>query len=262
MDLGISGKSALVMSSSRGLGAGIARALAAEGVNVLLTGRSQERLVALAAEINAAGGGRAEFVVSDLSDPDSVEVLAEAVERVLGGADIFVANTGGPPPGRMVDADISKLTSQFETMVGRVAMLATRLIPHMQAKGWGRIVTIASSGVIQPIPNLGLSNLLRAALVGWSKSMSNDLAADGITVNLLIPGRIHTDRVDELDAAAAQRTGKTLEETRAASRAGIPTGRYGTVEEFAATAAFLCSVPASYITGSQVRCDGGMIRSV
>lgn len=262
MDFGIAGKTALVMSSSRGLGAGVAEALAAEGVHVLLTGRSEERLKELAERINAAGPGRADYVVADLADVDSIDILCDAVTEKLGGADILVANTGGPPPGRMADVDLDGLARHFETMVVRVATLASRLVPHMQARKWGRIVAIGSSGVIQPIPNLGLSNLIRSALVGWSKSLSNDLAGDGITVNMLIPGRIHTDRVDELDAAAAKRSGKSLDETRAASRATIPAGRYGTVAEFAATATFLCSAPASYITGDLIRCDGGLIRSV
>lgn len=262
MDLGLKGKKALVMSSSRGLGAGIARALAAEGVDVLLTGRTADRLSEIADGINAAGAGRADHVCVDLADPGSVDALASAVADRLGGADILIANTGGPPPGKMSEVDLTKLTGHFETMVLRVAQVTDRLLPHMRAQGWGRIVAIGSSGVVQPIPNLGLSNMVRSALVGWAKSMSNDLAPDGITVNMLLPGRIHTERVDELDAAAAKRTGGTPADARAASIAGIPAGRYGKVEEFAAVAAFLCSDPAGYVTGSLVRCDGGLIRSI
>jgi len=262
MDLGIAGKKALVMSSSRGLGLGIAEALAAEGCDVLLTARDSARLDQAVETINAREGGRAASVVADLADPSSLDVISDAVQSELGGADIFVANTGGPPPGLMADVDPSALGQYFDAMVVRVVALAQRLVPHMRDAGWGRFVAVGSLGVVQPIPNLAISNLVRSSLVGWSKSLSSDLADDGITVNMLLPGRIHTDRVDQIDAAAAQRMDATLEDARAASRATIPAGRYGSVEEFAGTAAFLCSQQAGYITGSLVRCDGGLIRSV
>ena len=262
MDLGIAGKKALVMSSSRGLGLGIAEALAAEGCDVLLTGRTEDKLRAAAEAITAQGSGRAYFVRVDLTEEMSVDVLAAAAEEKLGQVDILVNNTGGPPPGRMVDAEPDVLALQFDAMVLRVVALTKRMLPGMRERGWGRIITVGSSGVVQPIPNLGLSNAVRSALVGWSKSLAGDVAADGVTVNMLLPGRIHTERVDELDAAAAGRTGKSVEATRTASRATIPAGRYGTVEEFAAVAAFLASAQASYVTGSLVRCDGGAIRGV
>lgn len=262
MDLGLKGKRALVMSSSRGLGLGIAQMLAAEGADVLLTGRSADKLVQAAEAITARGAGRASHVVVDLTHADAVETLAAAVDATLGGVDVLVNNTGGPPPGKMVDADPGVLASQFDAMVMTVISLTARLMPAMRAQGWGRVITIGSSGVIQPIPNLGLSNAIRSALVGWSKSLSNDVAADGVTVNMLLPGRIHTERVDELDAAASNRTGASLDDTRAASRATIPAGRYGTVDEFASVAAFLASTNASYVTGSLIRCDGGAIKSV
>ncbi len=262
MDFGLTGKRALVMSSSRGLGLGCAEMLAAEGVHVLLTGRSGDRLAQAADAITAKGQGRADYVVCDLTDKAAVDTLVAAAQEVLGGVDILVNNTGGPPPGRMVDADLPVLASQFDTMVMNVIALTARLLPAMQAQKWGRIITLGSSGVVQPIPNLGLSNALRSALVGWSKSLSNDVAADGVTVNMLLPGRIHTERVDELDAGAANRTGKSLDDTRAASMATIPAGRYGTVAEFAAVCAFLASTQASYVTGGLIRCDGGAIKSV
>ena len=262
MDLGLQGKGALVMSSSRGLGLGIAELLASEGCNVLLTGRSKDRLAAAVDAINAKGTGHAAYTVTDLADPACVDQLAIAAEEALGQVDILINNTGGPPPGRMVDAESTVLASYFEQMVSRVIDITARLLPAMRERRWGRVITIGSSRVIQPIPNLGLSNALRSTLVGWSKSLSIDVAADGVTVNMLLPGRIHTERVDELDSAAAKRTGKSLEKTRAASRATIPVGRYGTVEEFASVAAFLASVPASYVTGSLVRCDGGAICSI
>lgn len=262
MDLGLTGKRALVLASSQGLGLACAEALAAEGANVLLSGRSEDKLAAAAKAITAKGPGKAQYVVADLSSPDAAELLAQSASVMLGGVDILVNNTGGPPPGKMVDADLSVMARQFDVMVMRVAEITAKLLPAMRERGWGRVITIASSGVLQPIPNLGLSNTLRSALVGWSKSLSNDVAADGVTVNMLLPGRIHTARVDQLDEAAASRTGKSLDDTRAASRATIPAARYGSVEEFGAVAAFLASTQASYVTGSLLRCDGGAVRSV
>ncbi|MEM9764952.1 MAG: SDR family oxidoreductase [Pseudomonadota bacterium] len=261
MDLGLSGKRALVLASSRGLGRAIAEGLAAEGAHVLLAGRSAEKLEAVAAAIRAAGG-KADIAIADLSDRGATEAVATAVRSVLGGVDILVNNTGGPPPGRMVEAEPSVMAAQFDTMVMRLVEITARLLPSMRAQKWGRIITVGSSGVIQPLTNLGLSNALRASLVGWSKSLSNDLAAEGITVNMLLPGRIHTERVDELDAAASKRTGKSLDETRTAAMSAIPAGRYGTPAEFAAVAVFLASTQASYVTGSQIRVDGGAIRSI
>ena len=140
--------------------------------------------------------------------------------------------------------------------------VVSEVLAHMQANEWGRIITVGSSGVEQPIPNLGMSNALRGSLAGWSKSLAAELGPDGITVNMILPGRIHTSRVDQIDAATAERTGATIDAVRSASQKTIPVGRYGTVEEFGAVAAFLASVPASFVTGSMIRCDGGMIRSI
>lgn len=262
MDLGLAGKGALVLASSRGLGLGVAKALAAEGARVLITGRSEERLKAAVDAVMAAGSGSASYVVADLGMPDAVQDLARTAQARLDSVDILVNNTGGPPPGSVLPVPAGVWDAQFGTMVRSLVTLTAALIPGMRASGWGRVLTLTSSGVVQPIPNLGLSNALRSALVGWSKTLAEEVARDGITVNVLAPGRIHTERVDELDAAAATRTGKPVEDIAAASRASIPAGRYGRVEEFAAVAAFLVSVPASYVTGSVVRCDGGAIRSV
>jgi 3-oxoacyl-[acyl-carrier protein] reductase len=262
MDLGLTGKRALVLASSRGLGLGIAEAIAAEGCDVMLTGRSGDRLAEAAAAITQRGAGKAQFVVSDLSDKATPAMLEETVKREFGGLDILVNNTGGPPPGAMADADLDVVHRQFEIMVLSVMDLTARLLPGMRAQNWGRVLTIASSGVIQPIPNLGLSNALRSTLVGWSKSMANETAGDGVTFNMLLPGRIETARLKELDAANAKRSGKSLDQVATAAKAQIPTGRYGAVEEFGATAAFLVSARASYINGSMIRCDGGAIKSV
>lgn len=262
MDLELRGKRALVTASSRGLGLGIATVLAAEGADVLLCGRSEDRLKAAVRDIGALAAGRAHHHVVDLKDPDSANEIHQAALASLGGIDILVNNTGGPPLGPLATTAVSLLREHFEPMVARVVELTALCLPAMRAAKWGRVLTVTSSGIEQPIPNLGLSNTLRSALVGWSKTLANEVGSDGVTVNILIPGRIHTERVDELDAAAAQRTGKSRDEVKSASHANIPVGRYGTVAEFADVAAFLCSARASYVTGSMIRCDGGMIRSV
>jgi 3-oxoacyl-[acyl-carrier protein] reductase len=201
-------------------------------------------------------------VVADLDDPASAATLYEAATELLGGVDMLVNNTGGPPPGGVEAQTTDTWQSQFDTMVVRLIEITNLCLPGMRRNGWGRILTLASSGVLQPIPNLSISNAIRSALVGWNKSLSNEVAADGITANILAPGRINTARTEQLDATAADRQGKTVAEINAASRATIPAGRYGDVEEFGAVAAFLVSARASYITGSVVRCDGGSIRSV
>ncbi|MET4807110.1 SDR family oxidoreductase [Limibacillus sp. MBR-115] len=263
MDLGLKGKRALVLASSRGLGLGIAEALCAEGAKVVICGRSQDKLDAAARRLNDAYEGTAYPVVIDLSADNSAEELYRAAKEALGGSiDILVNNTGGPPPGSIAAVPAQVWRQQFDSMVGRVFDLTALVLPHMRAQGWGRILNTASSGVRQPIPNLGISNALRASIVGWAKTLSAEVAGDGVTVNTILPGRIHTERVDELDAAAAGRTGKTVEEVATASRNAIPAGRYGRVEEFAAVAAFLVSEKASYVTGSLIAVDGGSIKGI
>ncbi|OHV75678.1 SDR family oxidoreductase [Rhizobium sp. LCM 4573] len=262
MDLGISGKRALVLASSRGLGLGIAKALAREGANVLLVGRSGDRLAENCKAINAEGKGKADWVWGDLSDDNFVEAMTVAVKEKLGGIDILVNNTGGPTPGTAEEMTADKLETFFQSMVLRVITLTNAFLPQMKGQGWGRILTVASSGVFEPISNLALSNTLRSALVGWNKTIATEVAGFGITANMLLPGRIHTDRIDELDGANAKRQGKSVEEIRAASVKSIPAGRLGKVEEFAAAGAFLCSEPASYVTGTMLRVDGGASKSV
>lgn len=262
MDLAIARRRALVLSSSRGLGLGVAEALAAEGVNVMLCGRSADRLAANVQAINARAQGHAAFVRADLADDDFVDTVIGAAEAELGGIDILVNNTGGPPPCTALEIELDQLRLQFTLLVERVIALTARVLPGMAAQGWGRVLTIASTGVVQPIPTIALSNTLRSALVGWSKTLAGEVADDGITVNMLLPGRIATDRTEQIDNAVAERTGKSVEDVRDAALATIPAGRYGDVKEFAAVAAFLCSAPASYVTGSLIRCDGGAIRSV
>lgn len=262
MDLGLEGKMALVLASSQGLGLGIAKKLCEEGADVLICGRSEDKLAAAAQALTKAGPGTASYTVADLTEQASPTALYAAAEDKLGGVEILVNNTGGPPPGGVEPQTLETWRGQFEAMVLRVIEMTNLCLPAMRERGWGRVLTVASSGVIQPIPNLSLSNTLRSALVGWNKSLSNEVARDGITVNILAPGRIHTERTETLDRKVAERQGKTPDEVRAASEATIPAGRYGRVDEFGAVGAFLVSEPASYVTGSIVRCDGGLIRSV
>ena len=261
MDLGLQGKRALVLSSSRGLGRGIAEALAAEGADVMMTARSEDELKGAAEAINARGRGRASYLAADLKDGVD-DIHARAVAALGGQIDILIANTGGPPAGTALSIQAEAWTPQFEAMVLPVFKLAGHVLPHMKENGFGRILVVASSGVVQPIPNLVMSNALRSSILGWAKTLSSEVAKDGITVNLILPGRIETNRTGELDAANAKREGKTVEEISGAARGTIPAGRYGKVSEFADVACFLVSERASYVTGSVVRVDGGAIRSV
>jgi 3-oxoacyl-[acyl-carrier protein] reductase len=173
-----------------------------------------------------------------------------------------VLNTGGPPPGTAVATSDALWSAQFEAVFLSAIRLTRLTLPGMQKRGFGRIIVVVSSGVIQPIPNLAISNAIRLALVGWAKTLASEVAAQGITVNCLAPGRIATDRVAELDQGRAKREGITLDEVERQSRATIPTGRYGEAAEFASMAAFLASTHASYMTGSVIRVDGGMVRSI
>lgn len=263
MDLGIAGKRALVMGGSRGLGRGIAEALAAEGASVALVSRNQAALDTAAVEIATKYRGSAVIgVAGDLATAGSVAEAYHAVAKRLGGVDILINNSGGPPPTPVSGVAPDTWRSQFEAMVLAIIGLTDLAMPAMRAQKWGRVLTIASSGVIQPLAAIGISNTLRSALVGWSKTLSADVAADGVTVNMLIPGFIETERLVEIDKVKAQRESKSMEQVAAESKRAIPLGRYGTVEEFGAVAAFLASAKASYVTGTLMRIDGGVIRSV
>jgi 3-oxoacyl-[acyl-carrier protein] reductase len=260
MDLGIRGRRALVLGSSQGLGFGVAGALAAEGVDLVMSSRTAETLRASAGLLASTHGVRAEAVVCDFSSADEVEAMAQRALELFGGIDILVNNTGGPPAGDVTSVDMPTWYRQFDAMVMSLFRVTARLLPQMRARRWGRVLTIVSSSIIQPIPHLGISNTLRAALAAWSKSLSNEVAADGVTVNTVVAGRIRTQRVEELDRLTAQRQNKPYDEVVRHSQSLIPVGRYGTIEEFGAIAAFLASERAAYVTGAQVRVDGGLVR--
>lgn len=249
MDLGLKGKTALVLGASRGLGAASAALLAAEGVFVIAASRS-----------GTAPASGMEGVALDLGNPGSIAAL---VERLAARpVDILINNCGGPAAGPAKGQSTAAWQAAFATMAAPIFRITDAALPGMIAKGWGRIVTIGSSGVVQPIPNLALSNGVRGAIAGWSKTLAEEVAPHGVTVNMVLPGRIATDRVAELDGIKAEKSGASLDAVQEASRRTIPVGRYGKPEEFGAVVTFLCSAQAAYVTGSMLRVDGGMIRGL
>jgi len=257
VDLGITGKTALVLGAGGGLGAAIARSLSREGVKVAVADIDLKAAEATTAQL--AGGMAIQW---DLADLGAIDGHVSSVENKLGSVDILVNITGGPPPTPAGGQDPAVWRKQFEGMVLSVIAITDRVLPGMRAKKWGRIITSTSSGVIAPIPNLGISNALRSSLVGWSKTLSREVAPDGITANIVLPGRIATDRIAFLDNARAKRENKTVETVIAESTATIPVGRYGKPEEYGDVVAFLAGVSSAYLTGSVIRVDGGLIPSV
>lgn len=261
MDLGLKGKTALVLGGGGGLGGAIAEALAAEGARVAVASRRIETAQATVSRI-AAAGGTAFALAWDLGDLSAIEPGVAQVEAGFGPVDVLVNNTGGPAPGSAQAREPALWRANFEMMVLSVIALTDRVLPQMKARGWGRIITSTSSGVIAPIPNLALSNTLRASLLGWSKTLAREVAPFGVTANVVLPGRIATERISFLDQKKAEREGTSAEDVAAASRATIPMGRYGDPAEYGDAVAFLASARASYVTGSVLRVDGGLIDAI
>jgi 3-oxoacyl-[acyl-carrier protein] reductase len=261
MELGIRGRNALVLGGGGGLGGAIARALAVEGVKIAVADIDAEAVKRSADQIGAHGG-EALGLVWDLSDLTVVDKNVSAIEGSFGPVDVLVNITGGPPPTPAAGQDPNLWSKHFAAMVLSVIAITDRVLPNMKARAWGRIITSTSSGVVAPIPNLGLSNSLRLSLVGWSKTLAREVARDGITANVILPGRIATERIRFLDEAKAKREGRPVDAVTAESTGSIPIGRYGKPEEYADAVAFLASDRASYITGSVMRVDGGLIASI
>jgi 3-oxoacyl-[acyl-carrier protein] reductase len=256
MDLGIQGKVALVLASSKGLGRAIAISLAKEGAKVVLTGRSVELLEATAQEIKASGGF-AYVLPWDLHQLDLIDAKVTQIEQEVGHIDILINNSGGPPMSQAFNQSIELWQTQFNQMVLMIMKITDRVLPQMRANKWGRIITTTSSGTVAPIANLAISNTLRLALNGWTKTLANEVASEGVTVNIILPGRILTERIVHLDEQRSKNEGKPLEEVIQKSVSSIPMKRYGMPEEYADAATFLASQKASYITGTTLRVDGG-----
>ncbi|MGI9667758.1 MAG: SDR family oxidoreductase [Acidimicrobiia bacterium] len=260
MDLQLEGKGAVVAAASRGLGAAVAHALAAEGCAVEICSRSEEAAGATADGIAAETGADVRGVEVDVTDSAAITGWIDAAADRLGGLDIVVPNAGGPPPGTFDETGASEWDAAYALVLRSAMTFASASKPHL-SKG-SSILYMSSSSVREPLSVLSMSSVFRPGVAALAKMLSRDWAEAGIRVNHLIPGRISTERVTELDTARADRTGSSLEEVRSATAATIPLGRYGEPEEFAAAAVFLVSDAASYITGATLQVDGGAIRSV
>lgn len=261
MDFGLKGKTALVLGGGGGLGRAICKALAEEGANIAV-GDIEPKAIAETQAAIAGTGVKSLALTWDLADLAQIEAHVSEIEAQLGPVDILVNNTGGPPPTPAGGQAPELWSTHFQSMVLSVIAITDRVLPGMKAKGWGRIVTSTSSGVVAPIPNLGISNALRLSLVGWSKTLAREVGRDGITANIILPGRIATDRIRFLDEAKAKREGRAVEDVASESTGSIPVGRYGDPREYGDAVAFLASARAGYITGSVIRIDGGLVASV
>jgi 3-oxoacyl-[acyl-carrier protein] reductase len=262
MDLGLKNKIAMVGGASKGLGFAVAHALAAEGAQVCIASRDRDGIGRAAQRIAGETGSNVVGVAADLSTSDAINRWhAEAVKH-FGGVDLLFANTGGPPTGKVLSFDDHAWHAAFELLLMSVVRAVRLVVPSMRARGTGAILISTSSSVKEPISNLALSNVLRSGVTSLAKTLSLELAPDRIRVNTLIPGRIATDRLQQLDEVNATQAGIALEEQQRRSLATVPLGRYGQPEEFGRVGAFLLSDAASYINGASVQIDGGLLRGL
>ena len=253
MELGISGRRALICGASRGLGFGCADALAAAGVEVVINARRADLLEAAAQDLRNRHGVAVTAIAADVTDPQGrAKVLAAA-----GTLDILVTNAGGPPPGLWSDWSRDDFVAALDANMLTPIALMQAVLPGMMERGWGRVVNITSQSVKAPIPALGLSNAARTGLTGFVAGTARQVAGHGVTINNLLPGIHATDRADSLDTGVARKEGIDIDEARRRRKATIPAGRYGTAEEFGAACAFLCSRHAGFIVGQNILLDGG-----
>lgn len=255
MDLGIAGKRALVCASSKGLGKGCAMALAEAGVHLVMNARGAEALEATAQDIRDTYGVEVVTVAADVTTPEGQAKLIEAAA----GVDILVNNAGGPPPGMWSDWDRSDFIKALDANMLAPIALMTALMPGMMDRGWGRVINITSQSVRAPVAVLGLSGAARTGLTGYVAGTSRQVAGSGVTINNLLPGLHDTDRATSLDKGVSAAKGISMDEAKAERAATIPAGRYGTIEEFGAACAFLCSRHAGYIVGQNLLLDGGSV---
>ena len=262
MDLGLTGKCAIVCAASKGLGRASALALAREGASIVMCARRADALEQAAREIRGETGATVLAVPADVGVQADADRLIRTAADSLGGIDVLVTNTGGPPSGPFEGIQDADWYAAIESLLMSVVRLSRGVIPHMRARGGGRIIHITSISVKQPVQGLVLSNALRAAVTGLSKTLSNELASDRILVNCVAPGYTATDRVVELTAAAAQREGIAPEIVQKRTEEKIPMRRMGTPDEFGAAVAFLASDRASYLTGVTLQVDGGYVAAL
>lgn len=262
MDLGLKDKVALVAAASSGLGRAVAEELAAEGASLILCARDPKTLAETTASIADQTGAHVLAVPADVADAAQVEQLVRSGRERFGRIDILVTNAGGPPTGRFDQLSHEQWEQAVRLTLYSAVRLAREVLPGMKDRRWGRILNITSIAVKQPVENLLLSNSLRAAVTGFARTLANEVAADGITVNNILPGYTRTERLEDLARMMADKQGISAGEFRAKWEAEIPMGRLGEPREFAALAAFLVSERASYITGTSIQVDGGWIRSL
>jgi 3-oxoacyl-[acyl-carrier protein] reductase len=261
MDLGLTGKVAMVAGASRGLGFAVADALAREGATVSMSSSNLASIDAAAKRISSTGSTVLGTVV-DVRNGDHITGWAQKTIERFGGIDLLFTNGGGPPSGAAISFDEGAWQNAIDLLLFSALRMVRAAVPSMKQRGGGAILMSTSASVKEPIPNLGLSTVLRASVSALSKTLALELAADRIRVNQIIPGRIDTDRIKQLDEIAGTRQGITADQAKAKSIGTIPMGRYGEASEYGRVAAFILSDAAAYMTGSTVQVDGGLIRSV